>query len=126
MSANNCEYNSLEGRLRQVLIQLRYVSSMGLGRRGLAQHHIDALVEDLLPFINNECLKVDLQQDYTSYEHLPCDYCGELRDDRHDHLACAKWITAIAQAKRYFPPFRSRSAQDHEFLRRIVLDSHKL
>lgn len=43
--------SDLEKRLRQVLQGLRYESSIGRGTRGVMEHHVDALVEDLLPFI---------------------------------------------------------------------------
>ena len=57
----------MEERLRELLKNHRYNSSMGLGMRGLMQHHIDALVRDLLPFIENE---VDLEIDKLLKEEL--------------------------------------------------------
>jgi hypothetical protein len=44
----------MEARLRVLLEQFTYQSHSGRGKRGLMKHHIDALVEDLVPFIRTE------------------------------------------------------------------------
>lgn len=44
----------LEMELRRRLEAHRYESSTGRGMRGLMPHHVDALVADLLPFIENQ------------------------------------------------------------------------
>ena len=48
----------LEMELRRRLEQFRYESSTGSGQRGLMAHHIDALIRDLLPFIESKLRKV--------------------------------------------------------------------
>ncbi len=45
---------TLAQRLEQLLIDFRYESSMGLGKRCLQDHHINALKKDLIPFIEEE------------------------------------------------------------------------
>lgn len=49
-----------ETRLRSILKYHRYTSNRGLGQRGLMHHHIDALVKDLLPFIEAEAKGRDI------------------------------------------------------------------
>jgi NTP pyrophosphatase (non-canonical NTP hydrolase) len=45
--------NRAEIRLRQALSEMQYESSMGIGLRSFSQHHIDALTQGLLPFVDN-------------------------------------------------------------------------
>lgn len=56
--------DNLEARLRQVLRDHRYESLMG-GTRGLMDHHIDALVDTLLPFIQSELVVWSDEHDHS-------------------------------------------------------------
>lgn len=50
----------MKERLLKLLTDFRYLSSMGLGMRSLQRHHIDALINSLVPFFESE---IDLEID---------------------------------------------------------------
>jgi hypothetical protein len=48
---SNAISRTLADQIEDLLINFRYVSSTGRGERGLMPHHIEALKQALLPFI---------------------------------------------------------------------------
>lgn len=68
---------TLEYKLRELLTNFRYESLRGLGRKGLMEHHIDALMQELLPFIETEVARerkrlfVSRTQQMINFDHPP-------------------------------------------------------
>ena len=61
--------DNLETRLRKLLENFTYPSSLRAERKSLMEHHIVALMDDLVPFIENEI--ADAKYEYMTANDRP-------------------------------------------------------